>query len=124
MTRSDRPILTPRIGLFLVSAAVAGILLVNFCDWVYQCGCRSLWNGADAHCNVHDPDSPNCPWCEHRPAGDIIPLAAILSVQLGVCFTRRPLGNVSRLVLSLVAFPVVGGLVALVFGLATGYWSS
>lgn len=123
----SRPHSNPRRWLsFVISVAITGVFLVNFCDLVFQCGCRSLWNGADAHCNVHDPASRDCPWCAHRPWGDVVPLGAIIGAQAGLCFSRRgPFSGsfVHRLTLSLMMFPLVGGVVALGFGLATGYWS-
>ena len=51
-----------------------GLLLINvwdyfihnpFCGWAFQCGCTIAWTWAKgwAKCNVHNPDTPNCPWC-------------------------------------------------------------
>ena len=39
------------------------VMFSPFCGWMYQCGCTYLWNGADAHCNVHAAGTPDCPWC-------------------------------------------------------------
>ena len=115
-----------RSFLLLVSATVTAIFFINFCDLVYQCGCRSLWNGADAHCNVHDPETRDCPFCQHPPWGGVVPLGVILGGQAGVCLSRKERYGRSvsrRLAISIMMFPVVGGVVALGFGVATGYWS-
>ena len=107
---------------FLIGAGFASVFFLNFCDAVYQCGCRSLWDGADAHCNVFDETNRDCPFCAHRPWGDAIPLGAILSAQGFVCFSRSKMSMRVRALGALLAFPVIGGLVAIAFGILTDYW--
>ena len=46
----------------IVSAlAIAGAH--PFCNAMFHCGC-SLF-GLTAHCNIHSPAPPHCPWCAH-----------------------------------------------------------
>jgi hypothetical protein len=32
-----------------------------FCNAVFRCGCGLV--SLAAHCNIHQPSSPHCPWC-------------------------------------------------------------
>jgi hypothetical protein len=48
---------------------------------------------------------------------------AILGVQALIAFWPGDRGTMPRLLTALVAFPVVGGIGAVVAGLATGYWA-
>lgn len=102
---------------------MTSVFYINFCNLVYQCGCRSLWNGADAMCNVHSHGVPHCPWCEIGLAGSGGVWAAIVGVQTLIATRSSPMGMLTRTVVSVAAFPVVGGVLALAIGLATGYWS-
>lgn len=34
-----------------------------FCNLVFHCGCTAV--GLTAHCNIHSPSPPHCPWCAH-----------------------------------------------------------
>ena len=35
-----------------------------WCNLMFGCGCRALWNGGWRDCNVHRTDGgPRCPWC-------------------------------------------------------------
>jgi hypothetical protein len=44
----------------IVSAlAIAGAH--PFCNLVFHCGCGAL--SLTAHCNIHAPAPPHCPWC-------------------------------------------------------------
>jgi len=33
------------------------------CNWMFACGCRSLWQGGWSSCNVHSHSNHRCPWC-------------------------------------------------------------
>ena len=107
----------------MIAALVTSVFYINFCDLVYQCGCRSLWNGADAFCNVHSHGSRHCPWCSIGLAGSTAVWAAIVGVQVFVATRPIPSNALARSLLAIAAFPLVGGVLALLIGLATGYWA-
>lgn len=111
------------LAIFLCSAAFTLVFLINFCNLVYQCGCRSLWAGAADHCNIHTPGVKHCPWCSIGDAGFAGVTAAILLPQGILSFRPRRWHWTRRLAASLLAFPAAGLVVALAIGLATGYWS-
>ena len=49
--------------------------------------------------------------------------AIIVGAQILIAMRPGPLRLVTRGVLVLAAFPIVGGVLALALGLATGYWA-
>ena len=105
--------------IFAASAALTSVFFINFCALVFQCGCRSLWAGADAACNIHRAGVHHCPWCEHNPAlgyGGMIGLQALIS------FWPSGFSWPARLAAAALAFPLFGGVAALAYGLASGYW--
>lgn len=111
-----------RAAIFAGGATVALALFLDFCDLVYGCGCRSWWNGAAEACNIHAPAPPHCPWCATGKLGLYVPVGAILLAQAIAVFWPPRLAWPWRGLLVLALFPLVGGGVALVFGLVTGYW--
>jgi hypothetical protein len=117
MQRIARPL------IFVAAAAVTSVFFINFCDLVYQCGCESLWAGAADHCNIHDAESRHCPWCSIGNAGAFAVWGTIVAAQAAVVFGLKT-GRLVRGVLAMLAFPVVGGLLALIIGWARGYWSA
>jgi hypothetical protein len=109
--------------IFAGAAAVTSLLFINFCHLVYQCGCQSLWAGAADHCNIHHADLRHCPWCSIGIAGAATVWGTIVGVQAVVVFGLRGIGTAVRAVLALVAFPVAGGILAVIAGVAQGYWN-
>ena len=110
----------------LLLAAVLGVTLVFFvdlCDLVFDCGCRSLWNGAAAHCNIHHALPPHCPWCLHPLTGGATAFFAAAAAQAGIVLvpTGR-FGLLARGLVALVAFPIASGVAGWVVGLLFGYW--
>lgn len=112
-----------RTGVFLVAAAFASLLFINACDLFYQCGCEAWWGAAAMHCNIHNASGPRCPWCLDGGIRGNFVYGLVLAVQAVVAFRPGEAGWLKRLALALAAFPVAAGLLALVFGLTTGYWS-
>jgi hypothetical protein len=100
---------------------VTSILFIDFCNLVYACGCRSLWAGADAMCNVHNAHGRHCPWCAVGLVGSVMVWLAIVAVQVGLAL-RLSAGWTMRALATFGAFPVVGGMIAVVMGWAQGYW--
>lgn len=121
---SVRSTLLLRAVLFVAVAAISLVFFIDLCDLVYDCGCRSLWNGMAQACNVHDPQTPDCPWCAMGIWGLVVPAGSILLAQALALFLPGRLRTAWRLLLAAVLFPGVGGLVGLLFGLATGYWTA
>ena len=112
----------PNLWIFLAAATVNSAFFINFCAIVFQCGCASLWSGADARCNVHLGGSHHCPWCANGLAASIVPWALIAAVQAAISFWPRPIRTSLRLIAAVGAFPVAGTVIAVGYGLASGYW--
>jgi len=82
----------------------------------------SLWNGADAHCNIHQPGARHCPWCAHGRAASGVPWALIVVVQAVISFWPRPMRVGLRLASAMAAFPIAGALIAVTYAISAGYW--
>ncbi|HTS61686.1 MAG TPA: hypothetical protein VMH28_06655 [Candidatus Acidoferrales bacterium] len=109
-------------AIFAAAATVTSVFFIDFCAAVFHCGCVSLWRGADAHCNIHAAGTHHCPWCAGGMAASLIPWALIVAVQAAIGFWPRAVHPGVRLASALCAFPLAGGIVAMLYGLATGYW--
>jgi hypothetical protein len=115
-----------RLPRHLVTAILASVLaavaLYPFCGFVFRCGCTAMWLGAAAHCNVHRPAGPHCPWCEHLAlgtAGFLLTLAFQLLVYLPLF--RRSRSEPAAGFAALVAFPAAALLAAFLTWLPTDY---
>ena len=124
LSRVTTTALFVKLAVFLAAAGTAAALFINACDVVYQCGCRSWWNGAAEACNIHAPESRHCPWCLEDGLGGYISFAAVILCQAAISFWPGKIAVGARLAGALLAFPVAAGLSGLLFGLLTGYWSS
>ena len=113
-----------RTLVFLLAVGVTSLLFINFCDLVFDCGCQSYWSGADRLCNIHHDKPPHCPWCLYGLWGGGVSYGAIVLAQGLFSFWKRTLSRVHRVLISLLLFPVVGGLMAWLVGWLTGYWSA
>jgi hypothetical protein len=111
-----------RAVVFALSAIVTSVFFIDFCGLVFQCGCRSLWAGADAQCNIHHAGVRHCPWCAIGLAGSVGIWTAIVAAQAAVVFWVRNVPLIVSTVLAFLTFPVAAGLLAIATGLATGYW--
>jgi hypothetical protein len=114
----QRKVLTLAAALFASS-----LFFLDLCGLVFSCGCRSLWSGGAAHCNIHNPSPPHCPWCAHPAAGGAVAVAAIAAVQGWILFRRGRAGLPLRFALALLSFPVTAGLVGRIQGFLWDYWS-
>jgi hypothetical protein len=110
-----------RLSPFLISFAVTSVFFINFCSWIFKCGCRSLWAGADAACNIHAMHSHHCPWCSHGHAGQALVMMLICAPQLAIALAAKWSWPV-RTIVATALFPAAGLLVALAFGWADSYW--
>lgn len=111
-----------RLGVFAAAAGVTCALFIDYCNLIFRCGCQSLWAAADAHCNIHHPSPPHCPFCAHGSAGYAIVLAWILLPQFALSWWPAGRSWVMRLVLAVAAFPVAAGIAAVGLGWFDGYW--
>lgn len=110
-----------RLVPFAVSFAVTCLFFINVCDWMFDCGCRSLWAGADALCNVHQAGVHHCPICSRGIVGYTAVMIAVSAPQLAAS-AWLPFDRVTRTVLCLLLFPA--GMIALggLLGIYDGYW--
>jgi len=89
-------------GAIAVVALVAAAIAHPLCNLFFQCGCA--WNGP-AHCNIHNPSPPHCPWCTagwHFLAAGAVWLAG---AWLGIALARRRYG---RRALTSIALGIAG----------------
>jgi hypothetical protein len=114
---------TSGLLIFLLGAAVTSLLLIDFCNFVYACGCTHLWAGADAHCNIHNAQPPHCPWCSIGTEGFVVVYLTILGAQFAALRLSFDFGWLVRALLVLAAFPASAGVLALVVGWWKGYWN-
>jgi len=114
--------LAAKLSPFLISFAITSTFFINLCSWIFQCGCRALWAGADAACNIHAQHGRHCPWCGHGRAGYFIVMTLLCAPQLAVSLWPRWSWTV-RTVVAIGLFPTVGVLVAAVMGWMDHYWT-
>jgi len=106
--------------IFLAGVVVSSVFFINFCAFVFQCGCQLLWSGADIACNIHRAGVRHCPWCEYHSGWAY---GAIVGSQAIVAFWPKRISWWIRGVGALSAFPLTGSLMALIYGIRAGYWS-
>jgi hypothetical protein len=110
-----------RVSPFLISFAVTCAFFINFCAWIFQCGCRSLWAGSDMACNIHAAHGHHCPWCSHGLVGYAIVMAGMCAPQFAVAmFTRW--SWTTRTMAALAMIPAAGAVTALIFAWKDSYW--
>lgn len=101
---------------------VTSVFFIDVCGLVFGCGCRSLWAGAAAACNIHHALPPHCPWCAHPAAGGAVAAAAIAGMQAWILLRAGRAGLGLRFTLALVAFPAIAGLLGTLQGILWDYW--
>jgi len=106
---------------FTVSFSATSLLFINLCAAIFRCGCRALWAGADAACNIHAPHGHHCPWCAHGTAGYTVVMAILCAPQLAVSLWPRG-GLLARTLIALTLIPAMSLIVAFGFGWHDGYW--
>ena len=99
-----------KISPFLISFAITSVFFINFCAWIFRCGCHSLWSGAAAMCNIHAAHGHHCPWCSHGHAGEALIMVLLCAPQLAVALMTRSPGVVETV-------SVAAAVVALPLGL-------
>jgi hypothetical protein len=111
-----------RLLPFGISFAATSVFFIDICALLFDCGCRSLWAGADAMCNVHVADGPHCPFCSHGVAGYAVVMFAVSAPQLAVSMWTR-WSRTTRAVACLILFPAAMALVGATAGWWEGYWT-
>jgi len=109
--------------VFLISGGITSLFIIDLCNAIYRCGCRSLWAGASRYCNIHMAGMKHCPWCTIGTSGFALILALILGPQLALSFWPSRWPFPARLAVATLAFPAAGALVAVVAGWLAGYWA-
>ena len=113
--------LAHRLSPFAISFSITSLFFINFCNLIFRCGCKSLWAGADAACNIHAQHGHHCPWCSHGTAGYAVVMILICLPQLAVSLLKR--SWLVRTAIAVALFPLAGSGIALMFGWIDSYWS-
>jgi len=114
--------LVTKLAILGFASTLTAVFIINLCAIVFQCGCASLWNGAAAHCNIHMTAGRHCPWCTNGSFGYKLALGVIIAAQLAVSFWPHSMRTRTRLAAALLAFPALGVVIAVFYGIAAGYW--
>lgn len=109
--------------VFAPAGALTFTFFINLCATIFQCGCQSLWGGAAEHCNIHIADSRHCPWCSYGSNGYLLALGLILAPQAMIAFWPSKWSWKRRGAMALAAFPAAGAVVAVAYGIVSGYWA-
>ena len=115
-----------RVLVFALAAIPTLVFSINFCSWIFGCGCKSWWSGGAIACNIHVAHAKHCPWCIYGGQGFVVAFVLILAAQAVLSFGGfglARLGPLFRLALALAAFPLIGAAVALTYGFISHYWS-
>ena len=107
----------------MLAAVPTAAISIDFCSWIFHCGCKSWWAGASAACNIHLLHAKHCPWCIYDGQGFKVAFGLILAVQALASFGPKRLDWPVRLGLALAAFPAIGAVVAVTYGFISHYWS-
>lgn len=111
-----------RIATAVTACGITSVFFIDFCNLVYRCGCKSLWNGAAQACNIHLQEAHHCPWCSIGAAGAVAVWLSVISVQCFVALGWVGLPLILRVLLTFAAFPVTAGILALGMGVVLNYW--
>jgi hypothetical protein len=110
-----------RVLPFAVSFTATCIFFIDMCAWIFDCGCRSLWAGADAFCNVHMAGGRHCPVCSHGTSGYAAVMIAVCVPQAAMSAWMR-WSRRTRLLICLLLFPVSMIVAGLLLGTYDRYW--
>lgn len=103
------------------SLIVTSLFFVDVCGWIFACGCRSLWAGADAFCNVHAASPPHCPFCLRGIPGYVV-IFGLVSLPQWAASVWLPWSRSVRTIVCLAIFPLAMIVVGVGFGWWDGYW--
>lgn len=103
-------------------AAFAYATLLNVCQLLFSCGCRSWWTGAASHCNIHQAGMKHCPWCTLAPEYFWSLFAAFVVAQTAAVWLARRRPWWQQAAYGLSTYLVTAALSALVLGFSQHYW--
>ena len=89
-----------------------------FCNVMFHCGCSAL--ALTAHCNIHAPAPPHCPWCA-QPAWFALAAALALvcaGAAIALLWRRRTTAILPSVTVGLVGAIAGGTLGAVITRLA------
>ena len=113
--------LLARLACLATALAITQTLFIQYCDFLFDCGCQPLWADRADRCNIHSPVPPHCPWCLDGGASGRWANVAIVVAQVLLSLVPGSFGAF-RAASVFLAFPIVGGLGGLVAALLSGYW--
>lgn len=96
-------------------ATITYVFFIDLCGLIYQCGCRSLWLGAAAQCNIHHAGMKHCPFCT-LSTNSYTGLILVVVAAQGLFVWRESWLRAA------LAFPLLVLAEAIVLGLFQGYW--
>jgi hypothetical protein len=65
----------------------------------------------------------HCPWCIYGGQGFRVAFVLILAAQAAVIFLPERMGLRYRFTIALAAFPLIGAVVAAMYGWVSHYWN-
>jgi len=101
-------------AILIWSATV--VFYIDLCGIYFQCGCRSLWAGGIAQCNIYRMGVKHCPICTLQMSENGAVVIAILIAQAIMMWRGKWLW-------AIILFPLLVGIQALALGWYRGYWS-
>lgn len=86
---------------------------------MFHCGCSAL--ALTAHCNIHAPTPPHCPWCAHPTTFALSALLALFVAfaAIALLWRRRTTAIFPSVTVGLVGAIAGGTIGALITRLAT-----
>lgn len=117
---------------FLQAYTINYVLHNPYCNLMFNCGCTWNWSGSWKDCNVHNPLTPNCPWCSASKlaAWTIQELVIVLLTLVGYLLHVKKAHIMTQLIVLILSFLVHGVIVGAIFFAASsdyhyffGYWS-
>jgi hypothetical protein len=110
-----------RAAIAVGGLAFTSLFFIDLCNFVFACGCASLWSGADAHCNVHAAAGIHCPVCTLGAIGYAVTFGAIALPQIATALLLKRGPWCVRLGIVILLFPLIGSAVMTVVGRMAGY---
>ena len=96
---------------------------MNVCALLFQCGCRSWFTGAAAHCNIHQAGVKHCPWCTLDPSIFWSLFIGFILCELAAVLATRHRPWWWQLMAALGAYLLAATLSAAVLGVFQHYWN-
>ena len=105
-----------KFGAWILLLAVTWVFYIDLCGFYFQCGCKSLWAGGTAQCNIHHPGMKHCPLC-------LIPTIGYGALVASVLIAQSHFAWRGKWLWAIILFPLLTGIQALALGWYRGYWS-